>query len=68
MLITDSYLRKIVGYSLGEKMTVKFFIDTFKDALKNREYEDLELIHHSDRGPQYCSYKYTQTLMDNNIK
>lgn len=49
-------------------MTVKFFIDTFKDALKKREYEDLELIHHSDRGPQYYSYKYTQTLMDNNIK
>ncbi len=49
-------------------MTVKFFNDTFIDALKNREYEDLELIHHSDRGPQYCSHKYTQTLMDNNIK
>ncbi len=37
-------------------------------ALENRVFPERELIHHSDRGTQYCSYVYTQTLKDNNIK
>ena len=36
-------------------------------AIKNRKYPNLKLIHHSDRGFQYCNPKYTQFAEDNNI-
>ncbi|MFY0715342.1 transposase [Seonamhaeicola sp. NFXS20] len=36
-------------------------------AIKNRKYSHLKLIHHSDRGFQYCNPKYTQFAEDNNI-
>jgi len=68
MLLTDSYSRMIVGYNLGEKMMAEFCTDALNQALENRVFPERELIHHSDRGTQYCSYVYTQTLKDNNIK
>lgn len=68
MLITDSYSRKIVGYNVGEKMTAIFCEEALDDAIKNRSFKDRNLIHHSDRGTQYCSQVYTQTLIENDIK
>lgn len=37
-------------------------------AIKNRKYKRDELIHHSDKGIQYCSNDYQDKLMENNIK
>jgi transposase InsO family protein len=37
-------------------------------ALKNRSYKDRDLIHHSDRGLQYCSNEYQKVLAKNKIK
>lgn len=56
-LITDAYSRKIVGYHLDDNMKTQSVKSAFLKALKNRRYEG-ELIHHSDRGIQYCSEEY----------
>lgn len=60
-LITDVYSRKIIGYDLSDSLSLKSSLRTLKMALKG--LEDTEgMIHHSDRGIQYCSNEYTQLL------
>ena len=63
-LITDAYSRKIMGYSFRNDMTAEGCIDALKMALKNRIYNE-PVIHHSDRGSQYCSQQYVKLLFDN---
>jgi len=67
-LVTDSYSKKIVGYDVSESLSVPGSIRAIKMAIRNRKYKDKNLIHHSDRGLQYCSDKYQQVLSKNNIK
>lgn len=66
-LITDAYSHKIVGYYLSEDLTVQGCLIALKSALKQRRYLSEGLIHHSDRGSQYCSSEYVQLLKSNNI-
>lgn len=56
-LVTDAYSRKIVGYYLSADMTAKAVAKAYQSALKQRK-SAAELIHHSDRGIQYCSGYY----------
>lgn len=66
-LITDMYSRKIIGYDLSDSLELSGCTRALKKALyqaKNTE----NVIHHSDRGIQYCSNVYTQILKKNNIK
>lgn len=65
-LITDAYSRKIMGYCLREDLSTQGCIDALEMALKNRIYSN-SLIHHSDRGSQYCSKQYVDLLIRNNI-
>ena len=65
-LITDAYSRKIMGYCLRTDLSTEGCLAALKMALKNRIY-DQPLIHHSDRGSQYCSQAYTQLLIKNKI-
>jgi putative transposase len=67
-LITDLYSKKIMGYNLSDNMKVESSAVALRMAIANRLYPDRELIHHSDRGFQYCADNYTQLLEDNNIK
>lgn len=60
-LITDAYSRKIVGHCLSDSYSVKGTITALKKALKENKVEG-GLIHHSDRGVQYCSKEYTCIL------
>jgi putative transposase len=60
-LITDDYSRKIVGHYLSDNYSVKGTIEALKKALKDNKVER-GLIHHSDRGVQYCSKQYTSIL------
>jgi len=65
-LMTDAYSRKIVGYNLSRSLSIEGSMAALKMAL--RQSADLtSLIHHSDRGVQYCSYDYTRLLKNNNI-
>jgi transposase InsO family protein len=68
-LITDVYSRKIVGYHLAETLESIETLEALKMALKELpETLNQTLIHHSDRGVQYCSDIYVKLLQDYNIQ
>lgn len=60
-LVTDAYSRKIVGYNLSRDMKTQSIVKALERAERNR-IDERELIHHSDRGSQYCSDQYQQEL------
>jgi transposase InsO family protein len=64
-LITDAYSRKIVGFHLSDDMKVSSGILALKKALAQKP-SDAIVIHHSDRGLQYCSTEYTNLLQQSN--
>lgn len=66
-LITDAYSRKIVGYSLRRDLSAEGCLTALEMALKNRTTFKGSLIHHSDRGSQYCCKAYVDLLTENNI-
>lgn len=66
-LITDAYSRKIVGFYLSKDLSAKGCMIALQMALKNNPFHD-KLIHHSDRGLQYCSADYVNLLQDNGIQ
>lgn len=61
-LITDAYSKKIVGYDLSDSLDAEGCIRALKMAVKNRVYKERELIHHSDRGIQYCCADYQKQI------
>lgn len=65
-LVTDAYSRKIVGYCLNHDLSAEGTVNALKMALKGRRSTG-QLIHHSDRGSQYCSDMYVKLLKDNAI-
>jgi putative transposase len=65
-LITDACSRKVMGWSFRQDMEAQGCIDALEMALQSRIYND-PLIHHSDRGSQYCSKNYVGMLIKNNI-
>ncbi len=65
-LITDAYSKKIVGYRIAENLTAAETIKALQMALSQRN-SPTELIHHSDRGVQYCCKDYVGLLKSNNI-
>ncbi len=66
-IVTDAYSKQIMGYKLDNHMRTSLCTDALAMAIKNRKYPDQKLIHHSDRGFQYCNPKYTAFAEDNNI-
>ncbi len=60
-LITDMYSRKIVGYDLSDSLELKGCMRALNKAIYQAK-NIKKLIHHSDRGIQYCSNVYTQIL------
>ena len=66
-LITDVYSRKIVGYDLSKSLAMQGCQRALIMALKGTDNPE-KLIHHSDRGLQYCSNEYTGFLSKNGVK
>ncbi|WP_256014453.1 IS3 family transposase, partial [Desertivirga xinjiangensis] len=66
-LITDAYSRKIMGFCFRKDLSAQGCIDALKMALNARKYPLARIIHHSDRGSQYCSKGYVDLLLENNI-
>ena len=60
-LITDAFSRKIMGYYLSDDLSTENMVSALLMALKNRKSR-LPLIHHSDRGLQYCASAYQKVL------
>lgn len=67
-LVTDAYSKVIMGYDLSDSLNVSGSIRAMGMAIKNRSYQEQPLIHHSDRGLQYCSNDYQNLLAKNHIK
>jgi len=66
--VLDAYSRKVVGWQLAPHMRTTLVLDALKMALGNRRPgADVALVHHSDRGSQYTSIDYTQTLTDHGV-
>ena len=64
-LVTDLYSKKIMGYCLADNMKVPMVQDALKMALKNCIHKRKSIIHHSDRGIQYCCDKYANFAREN---
>ena len=67
-LITDAYSKKIVGYNVSDNLNTESSLIALKLAVKQRRNKEMPLIHHSDRGLQYCSNEYQKILNENDIK
>lgn len=67
-LITDAYSKKIVGHHVADNLNTESSLIALKKALKNKKVNFESLIHHSDRGLQYCSNEYQRLLERNLIK
>lgn len=58
-LATDPYSKKIMGYAIEDNMRVEMVKNALKMADKNRMFKTEKIIHHSDRGIQYCCPDYS---------
>lgn len=65
-LITDAYSRKITGWSLSDSLSIEGAIAALKMAVKQCP-NTTDVIHHSDRGIQYCSHGYVKLLKKRNM-
>lgn len=65
-LITDAYSKQIMGYCVSIDLAATATIKALQMALAKRKYNE-PLIHHSDRGLQYCSAGYVKILVQNNV-
>jgi putative transposase len=59
-LVTDIYSKKIMGYKLDTNMRATLVKEALQMALKNRTYNHKGIIHHSDRGIQYCCPEFSE--------
>jgi putative transposase len=59
-LVTDLYSKKIMGYKLEDNMKIGMVKEALKMAIKNCTYKHKQIIHHSDRGMQYCCPDYSE--------
>ncbi len=66
--VIDVYARRIVGWQVSPSMRTEFVLDALEQALYARQPEPDELIHHSDRGSQYVSIRYTERLAEAGIE
>jgi len=66
--VIDVFARKIVGWRVFRSMTTGFVLDALNQAICQRAPSEADsLIHHSDRGSQYLSIKYTERLAEAGI-
>ncbi|MFD2146472.1 IS3 family transposase [Mucilaginibacter antarcticus] len=65
-LVTDAYSRKIIGFSVSHDLSTDSCLKALRMALTSR-LSGQPLIHHSDRGTQYCSQDYTRLLKSKGI-
>jgi putative transposase len=64
--VIDVFSRRIVGWRASTSMRTALVLDALDQALADRD-TDASLVHHSDRGSQYLSIRYTERLADVDI-
>lgn len=65
-MVTDAFSRKIMGFAFRTDLLAQGCVDALKMALSNRLYKTT-LIHHSDRGCQYCCKEYIELLQSAHV-
>jgi transposase InsO family protein len=66
--VVDVFARRIVGWRVSTSMTTDFVLDALEQALYDRQPDpEATLIHHSDRGSQYVSIRYSERLAEAGI-
>jgi putative transposase len=65
-VVLDAYSRKAVGWELGRSLKVSLALSALRQAIEQRQ-PPRGLVHHSDRGLQYCSLDYVQLLHQHGI-
>ncbi len=66
--VIDVFARRIVGWRVSPSMHTDFVLDALEQALYARQPELGELIHHSDRGSQYVSIRYSERLAEAGVE
>ena len=61
-VVVDLFSRKVVGWSLGTSLATELVCEALRRAIESRRPQGRQLLHHSDRGCQYTSEAYQQTL------
>ena len=67
-IILDAYTEEIVGWSVGPTLDTSYPMEALIMTLKRIEGKEVNLIHHSDRGCQYASREYVNTLKQHGIR
>jgi transposase InsO family protein len=62
VFVIDVFARRIVGWRVSSSMRTDFVLDALEQALYARQPERNALVHHSDRGSQCVSIKYSERL------
>jgi putative transposase len=63
-VVLDVFSRKVVGWQMADRMTTDLVLTAFEMGLWRRNVVRDRLIHHSDKGSQYTSLRFTQRLVD----
>ncbi|MCW1734169.1 IS3 family transposase [Anaerorudis cellulosivorans] len=66
-LISDAYSREIIGWTIGETLEAMYTVRALEMALKRLPSNSEGLIHHSDRGIQYCCSDYVKKLSKHKV-
>jgi len=66
--VIDVYARRIVGWRVSTSMQTDFVLDALEQALHDRRPQADALVHHSDRGSQYLSIRYSERLAEARIQ
>ena len=67
--VIDAFARRIVGWRISSSLRTDLALDALEQALYDREVAERNtLIHHSDRGVQYLSIRYTERLVEAGIE
>jgi len=66
--VVDVFARRIVGWRLSSSMRTDFVLDALEQAIYDRQPERDELTHHSERGSQYVSIRYSERLAEAGIE
>jgi putative transposase len=66
-VILDAYSRRVIGWALDDTLEARLAIQALQKALADRPVQP-SLVHHSDRGVQYCSREYVELLRSHNIQ
>ena len=66
--VVDVFARRIVGWRVSSSMTTDFVLDALEQALYARQPQrDSRLVHHSGRGSQYVSIRYSERLAETGV-